>query len=154
MNEFDIVALSNRYNEVFYKIKKSKWGYCHKKSVGNFIFHLERIKGKGEKMEIFKRINHYLDKVEVFGDEADMSFSISLFNDHLNYICNVFQNRLSFIIILPLKALLVFIPALFLIYYLSSTNIYILCIISFILIGYLLILFHKTRRRKVYGFGY
>jgi hypothetical protein len=150
----DIEKLSEKFNDVFCNIDRSKWGYCHKRSVGNFIFHLNKIKGRSEKKEIFELIDNYLNVIKQEGTNADLDFSEYLFKNYLNHISNKFQYRLGFLVIFPVKAMLTLIPLLVIVYLFARTSQFTLYAFFILLSFYLIWLSIKLLQRKVYGFGY
>jgi hypothetical protein len=150
----NVMLLSERFNNVFSNVTQSKWRYCHKKSVGNFILHLSKIKGKSEKREVVELINHYLDDIENIKGEIDMNFSISLFDNYVNYLSNKFQYRVGFFVIFTAKAMIIVIPLLAIIFLILQISSFLLYTYLVLLSSYLIWLGVKICQKKVYGFGY
>lgn len=145
--------LKMKLNSVSGNISKNHWKYFHKQSITNFILNLPLIKLETEREKISETILECLNDVES-NFEANIDYSIYLYNSYLKYIVPTYENQLGFWPIANKNALIfysivIIIVFIVLIEYAILEILY--CAILVLFIYKMYVLFKK---HKVFGFRY
>ena len=152
----DFAELKERYVNVFSKVQRNHRRFFHRKTVGNFITHLNNINNKNEREIIFNKINYFFDIIDENGYEPiDISESIELFHLYLLPIAEIYQLRLNFTPITNWRALIYLVPGtILLLFIFYKLDLYLLYF-GLILTGiYVANKINKAVSGKVYGPGY
>ena len=145
--------LKMRMISVSGNIPKNHWKYFHKQSITNFILNLPLIKLETEREKISERIVACLNDVES-NFEADIDYSIYLYNTYLKYIVPIYENQLGFWPIANKNALLFYsivIITVFIVLLEYAILEILYCVILIFFIYKMYVLFKK---HKVFGFRY
>lgn len=101
----DSIELKNEFDACLVNIPKTKWKYLNKRSIENCIKYINSIKGRKDKDQCFSSINDCIQcikSVKEF-DDIDINFCVFLYNDYLKAIGHIYQIRVGFTAILPLR---------------------------------------------------
>lgn len=144
------IFLENKLNDVMHSCT-GNLKYYHYRTIKNYIYYLDKFYTEENREKIFEQINEYLDVLKN-EPNPDRKAAIEYFNKYVKPISIYYAESFSFVSMIDFRIALFYMFGLFLLErFLQFSNIAI--IISMSLIGvYLLFIFYKKMKKKVYGF--